>query len=706
MAAQPAADPPALASRFELQRQIIALLSADGIILEANRTLLAALGFAEAEVIGRRFVEAGWPQAEGRRLEADIAQAAGGTPVRREIVLSGPDGELCLDFSLQPVRDPASGAVSLLIAESRDDTPRRSLAVRLAQTQKMQALGELASGMAHDFNNVLQTIAGAAELIELKTAEDGVRRLTGVILKATARGGSVTERLLAFSLRREPRLEALAVAEVLHGMREVLVHTIGPAITVIAGVPDGLPSVLADRGQLETGLVNLAANSRDAMPNGGRLTLSAALVQVGDAGGPQGLAGGDYVRIDVADTGGGMDAATLARAGEPFYTTKPPGRGTGLGLPMVKEFAERSGGAMTIASTPEGGTTVGLWLPAAATVARAAGVRDLLVDDEAVVCETLAAQLRGSGVRRADRSRRRRGARPDRGRRGGGRAGVRSVDAAHERGRNHPPRARQAGGPALPAADRPCRRAGHGRPGRGVQRGPQADQGRRPCRVHREPPSPGERPRLKACRGAPPGRLAGGVARRGRHALEALAFAAERDPGLGTAAPNLGFGPHPGGVVERAGEQHHEVGHDGHLGRDAGAAVRAETAVHRPAGLAGILVGPYLAFDLDLGLRHAEHRLEGGAGEALAVAAVADAGEDGRHLAPIAHAAAQAAAHKARHLRFLFPRSMRRSAAADRRRRKQNIRYAVATRANAGRLRAQPRPGARFNRPYRAHPVR
>jgi PAS domain S-box-containing protein len=411
MAAQPAADRPAApataapVSGFEPQRQIVALLSADGIILEANRTLLAALGFAAAEVIGRPFVEVGWPEAEGRRLQADIAEAASGTPVRREIALSGPAGELWLDFSLQPVRDPGSGAVSLLIAEGCDNTLRRSLATRLAQTQKMQALGELASGIAHDFNNILQTIAGAAELIALRTGEDRILRLTRMILGATARGTSVTERLLAFSHRREPRMEALVVAELLEGVREVLVHSIGPAIKVIADVPAGLPPVMADRGQLETGLVNLAANSRDAMPHGGSLTLAAA--HVADGGGLAGLAGGEYVRIDVADTGGGMDAATLACAAEPFYTTKPPGQGTGLGLPMVKEFAEQSGGAMTIASTPGAGTTVSLWLRAAATAAQAAsgeaggaaaaGARVLLVDDDDAVRETMGAQLQDLG---------------------------------------------------------------------------------------------------------------------------------------------------------------------------------------------------------------------------------------------------------------------------------------------------------------------
>jgi PAS domain S-box-containing protein len=372
MAAQPAADQPAApANGFEPQPQIIALLSADGIILQANCTALAALGFAESEVIGRPFVEAGWPEAEARRLQADIAEAASGTPVRREIALRSAAGELRLDFTLQPVRDPGSGAVSLLIAEGRGNTLRRSLAARLAQSQKLQALGELAGGIAHDFNNILQTIAGAAELIEQRSGEDRIRRLTRMILEAAARGTSVTARLLAYSHRREPRMEALAVAELLDGMREVLVHTIGPAIKVIADAPAGLPPVMADRGQLETGLLNLAANSRDAMPRGGSLTLSAVLVQVADAGAPAGLARGDYVRIDVADTGIGMDAATLARAAEPFHTTKPSGQGTGLGLPMVKEFAEQSGGAMTIASAPGAGTTVSLWLRVAATEAPA-----------------------------------------------------------------------------------------------------------------------------------------------------------------------------------------------------------------------------------------------------------------------------------------------------------------------------------------------
>ena len=178
-------------------------------------------------------------------------------------------------------------------------------------------------------------------------------------------------------------------------------HTLGPGIEVVVRVPAGLPKLLADRGQLETVLVNLAANARDAMPGGGRLVCSATAATVADPGIGQ-PAAGEYVRISVADSGAGMDATTLARAAEPFFTTKGPGHGTELGLPMARGFAEQSGGAFDLSSRPGDGTVVTLWLPQvcadpacqpppapAVPETPAAGPRVLLVDDEPMLREVL-----------------------------------------------------------------------------------------------------------------------------------------------------------------------------------------------------------------------------------------------------------------------------------------------------------------------------
>jgi signal transduction histidine kinase/ActR/RegA family two-component response regulator len=291
---------------------------------------------------------------------------------------------------------------------------RRNAEAALLQAQKVQAVGQLAGGIAHDFNNVLQAVSGGAALIRRRARDAAaVERLAGMVEDAARRGQSITRRLLAFSRREELRAGALDLGELLEGLREVLGATLGAKIRVEVDAEAGLPSVFADRGQLETVLVNLATNARDAMPSGGTLALSAAAERVEEA--RDGFAAGDYVRLDVADTGEGMGAETLARAAEPFFTTKPLGQGTGLGLAMARSFAQGSGGALAIASERGRGTRVSLWLPAASEGVNGASVPDagnqqapepvgpgrrrrvLLVDDDPVVREVLATQLADEG---------------------------------------------------------------------------------------------------------------------------------------------------------------------------------------------------------------------------------------------------------------------------------------------------------------------
>ncbi len=297
---------------------------------------------------------------------------------------------------------------------------REAAQVRAAHAERMQALGQLAGGVAHDFNNVLQAVIGAASLIEKHPDDgEGVGRFARRVLEASERGAAITHRLLAFARRGDLRAEALDVAALLGNLGAILAHTLGSAIDLRIDVADGVAPLLADKGQLETVLINLATNARDAMPGGGRLTISAATETVAgrEPALPAGLAPGRYVRIDVADTGGGMDAATLARADEPFFTTKAPGKGTGLGLSMARGVAEQSGGTFAIASRLGLGTTVTLWLPEADSAARDqppvpsamavpadAGigparkhVRLLLVDDDDAVREVVAMYLEDTG---------------------------------------------------------------------------------------------------------------------------------------------------------------------------------------------------------------------------------------------------------------------------------------------------------------------
>ncbi|HET6308764.1 MAG TPA: PAS-domain containing protein, partial [Rhodopila sp.] len=294
----------------------------------------------------------------------------------------------------------------------RQEAALAAAQARAAHAERMQALGQLAGGIAHDFNNILQAVQGGATLIDSRAGDlESVRRFARMILGATERGTAITQRLLAFARRGELRAEPVEPAELLAGLRDVLLHTLGSGIAVEVASEDGVPPLLADKRQLETVLVNLATNARDAMPDGGTLTLLASGETVDEeTNHPAELAAGAYVRLTVADTGAGMDEAVLARVLEPFFSTKPAGKGTGLGLSMAKGFAEQSGGGLAICSRPGRGTTIRLWLPVASALeaplvpATLSGVgpegqvrRVLLVDDEAMVRETLARSLEDEG---------------------------------------------------------------------------------------------------------------------------------------------------------------------------------------------------------------------------------------------------------------------------------------------------------------------
>jgi CheY-like chemotaxis protein len=232
-----------------------------------------------------------------------------------------------------------------------------------------------------------------------------------MVLDAARRGAAITSRLLAFSRRGDLRAENVDAAALLNDMAEVLTHTLGGSVVCAVSANPGLPPLFADRGQLETVMVNLATNARDAMPSGGTLSLAAdaELVSAGLPH-PAGLTPGLYVRIEVSDTGVGMDRAVLARVTEPFFTTKEPGKGTGLGLAMAKGFVEQSGGSLSIDSAVGQGTRVILWLPAARSASGAVpalpDVRHsptggkphvLLVDDDAIVRDILTLSLEDAG---------------------------------------------------------------------------------------------------------------------------------------------------------------------------------------------------------------------------------------------------------------------------------------------------------------------
>ncbi|MGA9582125.1 MAG: PAS domain-containing protein [Allosphingosinicella sp.] len=280
----------------------------------------------------------------------------------------------------------------------------------LRQAQKMEAVGQLTGGIAHDFNNLLTPIMGGLEMIAGRVEDARLKRIAETALESTRRGAKLTGQLLAFSRIQRISMAPIAVNSVIEAMQRLLRHTIGGAVNIETRLDPGAGHGICDSNQLENAILNLAINARDAMPDGGTLTISTDRVRLDEA--PDHPAG-EFVRITVADTGTGMPPDVLARAAEPFYSTKPLGKGTGLGLAQVYGIAQQAGGTLRIDSEEGKGTSVHILLPAAgapeeagAEEARrsspsprgaAAGASILVIDDDSDVRAFLAESLEGLG---------------------------------------------------------------------------------------------------------------------------------------------------------------------------------------------------------------------------------------------------------------------------------------------------------------------
>ena len=298
-----------------------------------------------------------------RSIENRETALAEKRPYSFEYRIVRPDGEVRIISGESRPEFDDGGNPLMIFGITQDVTEARQRETALRQAQKMEAIGQLTGGVAHDFNNLLAIIRGNAELLtDDVEAEDPKIR---AILRASQRGAELTQRLLAFSRKQVLQPEVLDLNAVATGMTELLRRTLGEVVEVEIKCEDAIWTCEADPGQLENALLNLAINARDAMPEGGKLTIETANVFLDDdyVTAQAEVEAGQYAMLAVSDTGCGMTPETLAHAFEPFFTTKEVGKGSGLGLSMAFGFAKQSGGHMTIDSEIGVGTTVKLYLP-------------------------------------------------------------------------------------------------------------------------------------------------------------------------------------------------------------------------------------------------------------------------------------------------------------------------------------------------------
>jgi len=369
----------------------IYMLAPDGCLTNWNQGAQRIKGYRPDEVIGQHFSmfytpedqEAGEPQ---RALETATREGRFENKAWRV----RKDGTR---FFAHVVVDPIWGETGTLLgfAKITRDITETTLAQQdlertreaLFQSQKIQAIGQLSGGIAHDFNNLLTVILGNLEIVRKRVADDPkVMRLIDNATQGALRGVSLTQRMLAFARRQELKSESVEIPGLIEGISGLLRSSLGPSVQLDTRYSPGLVPVLADINQLELAVLNLATNARDAMPHGGKITISAQTEDIHEHSALS-LAPGQYVCMNITDTGEGMDASTLASAMDPFFTTKGVGKGTGLGLSMVHGFIEQLGGRFILKSQAGSGTRAELWIPAATSTS----VIPKVTDEEAVIPE-------------------------------------------------------------------------------------------------------------------------------------------------------------------------------------------------------------------------------------------------------------------------------------------------------------------------------
>ncbi|WP_312406545.1 PAS domain-containing sensor histidine kinase [Rhizobium sp.] len=351
----------------------IYMLDPDGNVASWNPGAQRIKGYSQEEIVGQHFSRFYTEEDRAEELpKKALSIAALEGRFEKEGWRVRKDGtRFWATVIIDAIRDDTGNLIGFAKV-TRDITEKREAQEALQRTQeelfqaqKMEAVGQLTGGIAHDFNNLLTAILGSLEIAKKRAvAVPGIVELIDNAIVGAKRGASLTQRLLAFSRKQDLKLEAVELPALVSEMAELLQRSIGPAIEISTTFPLSLPKVQSDPNQLANALLNLVVNGRDAMPNGGMISISARKQTLGEAQ-VKDLKAGNYVCLAVKDEGEGMDAETLEKATTPFFTTKGIGKGTGLGLPMVQGLMAQSGGGLVVKSQRGRGTTAELWLPVA-----------------------------------------------------------------------------------------------------------------------------------------------------------------------------------------------------------------------------------------------------------------------------------------------------------------------------------------------------
>ncbi|MCA6125912.1 PAS domain S-box protein [Bradyrhizobium sp. WSM 1704] len=353
---------------LETSHQYQMLLNQDGNLLYTNQTALAGIRAEAAEVVGKLFWETPWFAAtEGmsHMIRDAFADVMRGEEVKVELQLRLPIGERYFDFAMRPLHDQHGGIVGA-VPEAVDITERRHGEEALRQSQKMEAVGQLTGGVAHDFNNLLTIIRSATDFLRRRELPDERRRrYIDAISETVERASKLTAQLLAFARRQPLKPEVFNVGAQVDSVAQLVRPLVGGRIQIEVRIDDPDCFAIADIGQFETALINLAVNGRDAMNGEGLLTIRVRKVQHIPALRAQASRSGDFVAISIQDTGSGISAENLDAIFEPFFTTKEVGKGTGLGLSQAFGFVKQSDGEIEVTSTLGHGATFTIYLPQA-----------------------------------------------------------------------------------------------------------------------------------------------------------------------------------------------------------------------------------------------------------------------------------------------------------------------------------------------------